>query len=878
MDLPDHIKVYEHMVIHFQAIIFVLFFFLFLYLNNFFPSYFDGVILAQVIGGNRFAFSFVVWIGVAISGYLSVVVVTSFKYESVILSMVLYGFGFVYLIVINKLLEMERVAETGSVVGSKRKSSRNIGGISKKDKTKKNMAKLSDSIDDGSEHVVDFISKEKKENPVEVCDKKKAPDGTEWFFYSCCPYVSFIVAKPVIYFIVKLVFYFKIKPKKRFRGVAQDFNDTSVLLEIKQLNMERDDEECWYKIGSKAVRFGVEEFSAITGFNCGGQYDLKPLSKKKMLKFKARMFPNFGITDKVTRRDVRDVFLDQEFLMDDDDVVKMGVVYLLSCYLFGFTHDKNVDNFLFGLVNGDDYLDVLIGFAFGKMLWERTFYYLTIAIKDGNSTFDELETKGKKFKKYKLPGFVVPFHVWLYEIIPSLSSEYCVRKGSEFRRILNWQSFGVPGFVTLLEKIFNNPEVIVEDFRLTDAERRNRLLKNFKFQPVYLPKSVDDEKDFEEKFENICKNSQVCICNEMTIFRDEFSRDLAKLSGMIEKMNSKNHEKMDTADLFGASDREAYYRDLSDDVGGLELSVHSVKSAVHEDNVDYGQYYLSPDVMKVVDNTIKDVFCSKDQPSCKKNNNMEMVVFDDSYQMPKNPKRIRKESAIVLSPFITDFGSSDSGKDSLMNILIGDKLIVDGLNPFKNEIGDNNTNEQCLKFIQWLEHNINMKSTKKKYSDVDNKIDPPKDFSFIQIDEKIWFYTLQTCGNIKDRMLNVYNSLSGLRNQNKVLPHGMAYSVMLPYFLEFLNFYASSYCGVFVIKFADLFINEKINEIPRNMADRIATYRDDLARKQIGGYQTEDDVQVRKEKSKKLKEKKNAKGKGKEITGKTGYGVFLRLP
>uniref|UniRef100_A0A803NID7 Uncharacterized protein n=1 Tax=Cannabis sativa TaxID=3483 RepID=A0A803NID7_CANSA len=36
------------------------------HLSSFFPSYFDGVILTQVIGENRFAFSFVVWIGVAI--------------------------------------------------------------------------------------------------------------------------------------------------------------------------------------------------------------------------------------------------------------------------------------------------------------------------------------------------------------------------------------------------------------------------------------------------------------------------------------------------------------------------------------------------------------------------------------------------------------------------------------------------------------------------------------------------------------------------------------------------------------------------------------------------------------------------------------------
>ncbi|KAF4363282.1 hypothetical protein F8388_001823 [Cannabis sativa] len=492
---------------------------------------------------------------------------------------------------LSKLL-VRLVAETGLVIGGKRKYSHNIGGISKKGKAKKNMEKLSDSIDD--EHIVDFISKDKKKTLLKSVIRRKRP--TE-------PSVSSIPAAPMFYCCETELVH---------------------LMLLRQLNTERDDQECWYKIGSKAIRFGVEEFSAITGFNCGGQYDLKPLSKKKMLKFKSRMFPNFGITDKVTR-DVRDVFLDQEFLIDDDDdVVKMGVVYLLSSYLFGFTHDKKVDNFLFGLVNGDDYLDVLNGFAFGKMLWERTFYYLTIAIKDGNSIFDELEAKGKKFKKYKLPEFVVPFHVWLYEIIPSLSPEYCVRKGFEFRQILNWQSFDVPSFVTLLEKVFNNPEklVIVDDFRLNDAERRNRLLKNFKFQAVYLPKSVDDEKDFEEKFENICRNlsfikdSQVCIRNEMAIFKDEFSGNLAKLSGMIEKMNSKNHEKMDTTNLFGASDREAYYRDLYDDVGGLELSVPSVKSAVHEDNVDYGQYYLSPDVMKVVDNTIEDILCSKDHPSC----------------------------------------------------------------------------------------------------------------------------------------------------------------------------------------------------------------------------------------------------------------------
>ncbi|KAF4390896.1 hypothetical protein F8388_005709 [Cannabis sativa] len=431
---------------------------------------------SQVIDDNRFAFLFVVWIGVAISGYLSVVDVTSFNYGSVISSLLLYGFGVIFEFIFvggcvllcfdfccfNKVIYLphsdQQAPRSKSRLYYKYQSSTHslVGSRIR--------AMLSHSIDDGSEHIVDFISKEKKTLLKSVARRKGPME----------PSRSSIPAAPtVIYFIVKLVFCFKTKPKKRFGGVPQDLNDTSVLLKMKlrfsreqeeifrktsfgflfdmhtlvfqkelvhlmllwQLNTERDDEECWYKIGSIAVRFGVEEFSAITGFNLCGQYDLKPLSKKKMLKFKAMMFSNFGIIDKVTRRDVRDVFLDQEFLIDDDDVVK---------------------------------IDVLNGFAFGKNLWERTFFYLTIAIKDGNSIFDELE-----------------------------------------------------------------------------------------FQPVYLLMCVDDEKDFEKKFENISRS--------LSFIKD------SQLSGMIEKIDSKNHEKMDTADLFGASDREAYYWGLSDDVGSLEL-------------------------------------------------------------------------------------------------------------------------------------------------------------------------------------------------------------------------------------------------------------------------------------------------------------------
>uniref|UniRef100_A0A803NI78 Ubiquitin-like protease family profile domain-containing protein n=1 Tax=Cannabis sativa TaxID=3483 RepID=A0A803NI78_CANSA len=48
-------------------------------------------------------------------------------------------------------------------------------------------------------------------------------------------------------------------------------------------------------------------------------------------------------------------------------------------------------------------------------------------------------------------------------------------------------------------------------------------------------------------------------------------------------------------------------------------------------------------------------------------------------------------------------------------------------------------------------------------------------------------------------------------------------------FVDKLPTQSSSDCGMFVIKYVDLFIREKIHEIPPNMGDIIANYRDDIA-------------------------------------------------
>ncbi|KAF4380122.1 hypothetical protein F8388_018246 [Cannabis sativa] len=126
------------------------------------------------------------------------------------------------------------------------------------------------------------------------------------------------------------------------------------------------------------------------------------------------------------------------------------------------------------------------------------------------------------------------------------------------------------------------------------------------------------------------------------------------------------------------------------------------------------------------------------------------------------------------------------------------------------------------------------------------------------------------------RKIFVYNSMKNTKtNQKKILPDlCVLNNISLesgPYvvpkdtpiayeFVDKLPTQSRSDCCAFVIKYADLFIRGKINEILPNMDDMIANYRDDLAvtlyiyaQKKINeGYSTEDMTKGKKSKKKNL--------------------------
>ncbi|KAF4392547.1 hypothetical protein F8388_000674 [Cannabis sativa] len=811
---------------------------------------------------------------------------------------------------------------------------------------------------------------------------------------------------------LKPEYYFKIDVKKRFAGKPQLYNPYNVIddinenlsddqkelfckspfghfLDVSNFNYQiqlihlvllrhtkRDDVELWFKLGDKGVRFGVEEFSTITGLDCTKSYDVDLFKSKKLLAYKEGIFCMHGLTEKLTVNEVASVFFSGA-LKDDEDYVKIALVYFFAGYLYGYPQGKKIDNFIFAMVNGDYYIEVFNRFGWGKLLWEKTFHHLKIALKDGNNTFEQLAKKKMIEKGYKLKGFPIAFLIWLYEIIPSLSPRFCNRISNKIPRILNWENSPTTEFSELIQAVFNNPKIVVKDFVASSGEKSQRLFSKFKFDPKYVPKRIggavssdevnDDVKVSHGKLDQICAEiTSIKECQQQ--IKDEIIKGLKK---------KENDGSSKDSEFFSSPIREetsllfmAYYQDISDDGGGLQLSVHSVQAEEKKETLNFENMFIDPYFLKgVVDSTVKSALKTDDVSFHDDSHKLSLVLYDESYLSLEVQKRQPKPSSVVLSPYVVDFGSSSSSKEDLMRIVQDDKFIVHGINPFKDEIGFNTGAEQCIKFSKFIDENIVMNRGVKKYSDADNILYPPMDFSFIEISEKMWFYELHACGvflrdckklhldvvfyylrkkikqddtlnqritttdclfdqvmwnsynqflksgsnpskidfdnqkhwilvhfDIKERMLNVYNSMSGALNKKRALDHVKAYSTMLPFYLEYLDVYSSRPdlnldqgpysvgkreplnftfidglpsqvllcldrnrdCGVFVIKFAEFFIRGKIDDIPANMSDLVAVYRDDIAvslfihakKKQIGGYITDDEVLRKGKKSK----------------------------
>ncbi|KAF4392197.1 hypothetical protein F8388_012653 [Cannabis sativa] len=305
------------------------------------------------------------------------------------------------------------------------------------------------------------------------------------------------------------------------------------------IHTERDDVELWFKLGDKAVRFGIEEFFIITGLDCTKFYDVDLFKSKKLLAYKEGIFCMHGLTGKLTVKEVASVFFSGT-LKDDEYYVKIALVYFFAGYLYGYPQGKKIDNFIFAMVNGDDYIEVFNRFGWGKLLWQKTFHHLKIALKDVNNTLEQLAKNKMIEKGYKLKGFPIAFLIWL----PTTE------------------------FSELIQVVFNNPKIVVKDFVALSGEKSQSLFSKFKFDL------------------NMFRRGLVVVCLLMKLMmrsslRIEFLSEFAKLAQIINGLKKKENDgSSKDSEFFSSPIREAYYQDISNDGGGLQLSIHTVQAEV----------------------------------------------------------------------------------------------------------------------------------------------------------------------------------------------------------------------------------------------------------------------------------------------------------
>ncbi|KAL2512968.1 DUF1985 domain-containing protein [Abeliophyllum distichum] len=133
------------------------------------------------------------------------------------------------------------------------------------------------------------------------------------------------------------------------------------------------------------------------------------------------------------QQSVENVF--KEFPSDtiDKDMVDVGIIYLISSFLFITSYHKCVDDSIFGLDESGE----MESFPWGKELYNLILMSLKGAF---SKRIMKLDTSKKKLE-YRLNGFLLAFQVWIYETIPTIAAKkLCVKYKQSLPRILSWSS------------------------------------------------------------------------------------------------------------------------------------------------------------------------------------------------------------------------------------------------------------------------------------------------------------------------------------------------------------------------------------------------------------------------------------------------------
>ncbi|GMN68939.1 hypothetical protein TIFTF001_037990 [Ficus carica] len=182
----------------------------------------------------------------------------------------------------------------------------------------------------------------------------------------------------------------------------------------------------WFEVGEDLCRFSINEFCLITGMNCVGSTHL-PVGE-------SRLITRYFSTLRGVSRENLELQLSNANFDNDDDAVKLSLLYLIFCIPLSNANSVKIDPKFFSL---DDNIADFNNFPWGVLSWEATRSAICNAVEN------RLSSKRRGFKNtdkvhYSVSGFPHALLVWAYETLPSMALRFTSKYDHAIPRMRSW--------------------------------------------------------------------------------------------------------------------------------------------------------------------------------------------------------------------------------------------------------------------------------------------------------------------------------------------------------------------------------------------------------------------------------------------------------
>ncbi|XP_062075591.1 uncharacterized protein LOC133779673 [Humulus lupulus] len=156
---------------------------------------------------------------------------------------------------------------------------------------------------------------------------------------------------------------------------------------------------------------------------------------------------------------------------NDDEAVRMDVLYLITNFLYAWQKEKNIEK-------TDLYLCDSGGF--NHFPWGNDIFNVTLSsLRDALRENEVVITRQGAYPTYKLNGLPFVFQVFIYKSIPSLEGTYYEKVSCGLPRIINWSSVAIPSHKELERNVFSLHKTKIVKVLPTDEENNAFKLEVF---------------------------------------------------------------------------------------------------------------------------------------------------------------------------------------------------------------------------------------------------------------------------------------------------------------------------------------------------------------------------------------------------------------